>query len=102
MALTTGSVGGAPLLPSLPSALPSAGGAGQGIFSRILEQTLNQAAQQNVDSNQAVLDLAAGRTDNLQDVVMQVAKSDLTFRLLLEIRNRLSDAYQEIAKMQMG
>ena len=32
---------------------------------------------------------------------LQVAQADLSFRLILEIRNRLSEAYQDIMKMQV-
>ena len=34
-------------------------------------------------------------------VMLSVAKADLLFRLVLEIRNRLTDAYQEIERMQV-
>ena len=60
---------------------------------------LGQAAAQQQTADQAVLDVASGRTDNLHQVVLEVAKADIAFRLMLEIRNRLSDAYQEVMKM---
>src|SRR5438105_1573150 len=95
-------------LPSIasPSQAPGAMSAGQsapsgGMFGRVLGQFLGQAGQQHVHAEQAVADLAMGRTDNLHNVVLEVSKADLTFRLFLEIRNRLSDAYQEVMKMQV-
>jgi flagellar hook-basal body complex protein FliE len=72
-----------------------------GLFSRVLGQFLGQLGQQQVQSKQAVQDLALGRTDNLHSVVLEVAKADVGFRMFLETRNRLSDAYQEIMKMQV-
>ena len=44
---------------------------------------------------------ALGRTDALHEVMLQVAQADLSFRFILEIRNRLTEAYQEIMKMQI-
>lgn len=70
-------------------------------FARALEGVLGQAAEQNVRSQQAVLDLALGKTTDMHHVVLEVARADLAFRLLLEVRNRLSDAYQEVMKMQL-
>jgi flagellar hook-basal body complex protein FliE len=32
---------------------------------------------------------------------LAVAQADLSFRLILELRNRLSEAYQEIMRMQV-
>jgi flagellar hook-basal body complex protein FliE len=95
-------------LPSI-AGVPQAGGVlsvGQpassgGTFARVLGQFLGQVGQQNAHAEQAVSDLALGQTDNLHNVVLEVSKADLAFRLFLEIRNRLSDAYQEVMKMQV-
>jgi flagellar hook-basal body complex protein FliE len=48
-----------------------------------------------------VRDMALGQTDNLHGIMLQMAQADLTFHLILEIRNRLTEAYQEIMKMAM-
>ena len=42
-----------------------------------------------------------GETDNLHSVMLQMAQADLAFRLVLEVRNRLTEAYQEVMKMQV-
>ena len=76
-------------------------GAAGGLFSRVLGDFLGHLGQQQVQSQQAIQDLAVGRTDNLHTVVLEVSKADMAFRMFLEIRNRLSDAYQEVMKMQV-
>jgi flagellar hook-basal body complex protein FliE len=88
-------------------ALPESGSAaaprtaGTGGFLKIVEGLLSQANGQQVTADQAVRDLALGQTDNLHQVLLEVAKSDISFRLILEIRNRLSDAFQEIMRMSI-
>lgn len=37
----------------------------------------------------------------LHDVMAQMAKADVAFRFLLEVRNKLTDAYHEIARLQV-
>jgi len=87
--------------PALPeSSSLSASGSGAG-FPRLLQQVLDNAAQSHGGAEAAVRDLALGRTDNLHNVMLQMAQADLSFRLVLEIRNRLTEAYQEIMKMQV-
>jgi flagellar hook-basal body complex protein FliE len=89
-----------PTMPTMPT-MPGAGDSTGGLFSHVLGNMLGQAASQQQVADQAVLDVAVGKTDNLHNVVLEVAKADLAFRLMLEIRNRLSDAYQEVMKMQV-
>jgi flagellar hook-basal body complex protein FliE len=87
------------LLP--PTALtPSSGtsGAAQG---NLFDQLLGSAANSHARAEQAVHNMAAGETDNLHGVMLHMANADLSFRLILEIRNRLTSAYQEIMKMQV-
>ena len=79
----------------------SAPGSGIGGFARVMAQMLNDAGAHQAHAEQAVSNLAAGRADNVHNVMLSMAKADLSFHLVLEIRNRLSDAYQEIMRMQV-
>jgi flagellar hook-basal body complex protein FliE len=89
---------GSPLMPT-PLVPTTPGDTTGGLFAQVLQSALGQAAGQQQTADQAVLDLAMGKTDSLHNVVLEVAKADIAFRLMLEIRNRLSDAYQEVMKM---
>ena len=76
-------------------------GAAGASFPKVLTQLLDAAAQTHQSADAAVRDMALGKTDNLHEVMLQMAQADLSFHLILEIRNRLTDAYQEIMKMQI-
>ena len=57
----------------------------------------------NADLNSAdatIADFESGKTNDLNSVVMATAKADLSFRFLLEMRNRLTESYQELSRMQ--
>jgi flagellar hook-basal body complex protein FliE len=82
------------------AAAPSSVGSSGAPFGNLLERVLDGAVQSGTQADSAVRDLAVGRTDSFHEVMLQVAQADLSFRLVLEIRNRLTEAYQEIAKMQ--
>jgi len=85
------------------SAAPSPAPAGSGAsgFARLLTQVVGDAGTQQAQAEQGVNNVAAGRADNTHNVMLSMAKADLSFHLVLEIRNRLSDAYQEIMRMQV-
>jgi flagellar hook-basal body complex protein FliE len=70
-------------------------------FPNLLNQLLHNVGDSHESADAAVRDLALGQTDNLHGVMLQMAQADLTFHLVLEIRNRLTEAYQEIMKMQV-
>lgn len=89
-------------IPALPgSAARTTAASPTASFARILGQYLGNVGQQQLQAQQAVQDFALGRTDALHQAVLQVNRADLAFRTFLEIRNRLSDAYQEIMRMSV-
>lgn len=91
-------------VPSLGSATSSNAAAGSkpsDQFSNLIEKTIGNANQQMQAANQSVQDLADGKSDDMQGVVVSMAKADLSFRFILEIRNKLMEAYQEIMRMQV-
>lgn len=67
--------------------------------------TLNEAIM-NVNSlhkkaDKSVQDLATGRTDNIAEVMIASEKADIALRLMMQVRNKIIDAYQEVMKMQV-
>jgi flagellar hook-basal body complex protein FliE len=54
-----------------------------------------------VTSNDAVHALALGQVDNLHQVMMAGEQTRLAFDLLLQVRSKLLDAYQELLRMQV-
>jgi flagellar hook-basal body complex protein FliE len=58
----------------------------------------------NADLNaadQATAALAAGRETSTHDVMIALSKARLDMQLVVQVRNRLMSAYQEIARMQV-
>lgn len=91
--------GGGKAQEAAPSSVPAAPG-GEG-FGRVVDRLLGSASAEQAHAEQAVRDFAMGRTDNLHGVMLAMAKADLSFRLILQVRNRLSDAYQQVMSMQV-
>jgi flagellar hook-basal body complex protein FliE len=48
-----------------------------------------------------VQQMAAGAATEAHDVMIAAEEAQLAFELLLEVRNRLLESYQEIMKMQI-
>lgn len=80
-----------------PSATPVAGDFGD-ILGQALERTdaLQQEADQLVDR------VGAGdESVDVHDVMLAMSEAELSFKLMLEVRNRAVEAYQEISRIQV-
>lgn len=84
-----------------PRISETGGGAPTGGFGAVLGLLLNQDAQVNAAANAAVNDLVTGQVQDLHTVASAVAQADLSFRLILEMRNRATEAFQEVTRMQI-
>ncbi len=89
-----------PLMPPVEATAGSAATQGAS-FGGIMERLLDSAATSNQTAEASLRGLASGEGTNLHSVLLNMAQADLSFRLVLEIRNRLTQAYQEIMKMQV-
>lgn len=93
---SVGPVGGSPLRP--------ASGAAKGEvpdFRQILMKNIETVNQLQQDAEKAIEDLAAGRRDDVASVMTAKAKSDMAFKMLLQVRNKLMDAYEEVKQIRV-
>ena len=82
---------------------PSEGSPGDGIapFKDLLESSLRRVNEMQEAASQAKIDIATGGSENMSEALASIKKADLAFQQLMEIRNKLVDAYQEIMRMQI-
>ena len=71
-----------------------------GGFADALKDFVNQVDQNQHGASSAVQDLVAGKGDILP-VVAEVARADLSFKLLVGVRNKVIDAYKQTMSMQV-
>jgi flagellar hook-basal body complex protein FliE len=83
--------------------IPAAGGsvgkaAGSG-FDDLLNDALGKISQVQKDTETAVRELTSG--GDVTSAVIAMEKADMTFQTMVEVRNRLIDAYQEVMRMSI-
>jgi flagellar hook-basal body complex protein FliE len=88
-----------PMPPSIGAAgaAPPAGGS----FKDLLVNSLQQVNSMQMEANQAVETMAGGGDVNPAEVLTAVQKADLAFRMTMQIRNKLVQAYQEIQNIRI-
>ena len=80
------------------SAVRGAHAAGQ--FSTILDQ-LSVLNEKIAGSGQAAQQLALGQAPSLHEAMINLESTRLQLELVLQVRNKILDAYQEIMRMQV-
>ena len=93
---------GGPLRPQMPI-----GGAGVPTdpnapgFKDYLLKNLEQVNSLQRDATEAIEDIATGKRDDLENVLLAKEKADNAFRMLLQVRNKVMDAYEELKQIRV-
>ncbi|MDR8394258.1 flagellar hook-basal body complex protein FliE [Aliifodinibius sp. S!AR15-10] len=70
-------------------------------FADMLSEAVNSVDQTMKESNQKVENFVAGKTENVHDVMISMQRAQLSFQLMVEMRNKAIETYQEVSRMQI-
>ena len=80
---------------------PAPSSAGGSEFHSVLESAIGTVENARNNANQSVQNFLSGDGDDLHSTVLAVQRADLEFDMLMQVRNKVVSAYQEIMRMQM-
>ncbi len=78
---------------------PSSGEAAPG-FTGVLKQAINQVSGLQSDAAAQVGNVLSGGSADLGQTTVAVEKADVAFQLMLQVRNKVVAAYQDLEKAQ--
>ena len=70
-----------------------------GSFGQLVSDGLSQVNNQLIGSQVDLQKLAMGDAQNLHQIMINLEESRVSFQLMMQVRNRLLEAYQDIMKM---
>ena len=70
-------------------------------FNAHLNDAIGDVNELQQKAAQAIEQLVGEGKGDLQDTMIALEKADVSFRLMMQIRNKVLDAYQEIMRMQV-
>jgi flagellar hook-basal body complex protein FliE len=96
------SLGGIPssYLPDTSSSFGSGADAGGMNFGDVLKGAVHSVDQVNDNAASQVSNLLQGGNSDVNSVMIAVEKADVSFQLMMQVRNKIVSAYQDIEKMQ--
>ena len=70
-------------------------------FKQMLAEQIDQVNQLQSDATTAIEELASGRRDDVAGVMLATQKADIAFKMLLQVRNKVMDAYEDVKQMRV-
>ena len=89
-----------PAMPSLPAANPQGMSPGGPAFADLLGQAIGRGAAMQSEADLTVMHALAGGDITQVEVLSAVKKADLALRMMLQVRNKLLDAYNEVQQIR--
>ncbi len=69
-------------------------------FKDVLKGLVSQVDTLQKSANASIEGLVTGETTDIHDVTIKLEEAGVAFDLMMEVRNKLVDAYQQIIKIQ--
>ena len=88
-----------PIAPAPPA--PETGRFDGKDFKSVLLQSLNEVNRLQTEADEGVQRLLTGQSTNVAEVMAAVNKAGVAFDLLMEVRNKMVEAYQEIQQIRL-
>lgn len=77
---------------------PSGGSPG---FAQALREQLARVSRMQHEADEGVQRLLTGQSQSITEVFVAARKAEVAFSLLLEIRNKLTEAWQELQNLRV-
>jgi flagellar hook-basal body complex protein FliE len=74
---------------------------GQSSFKDMLLDSIHEVNRMQLDADKAVESLSTGGDAEPAEVLTAVQKADLAFRMMMQVRNKLIDAYHEVRDIRI-
>ena len=86
---------------SIPNGTPGAAKTAPGGFGTILEGMIKDVHKLETQANQAIAKVQTEDSGSIHEVMIAMEKADISFRTMMQVRNKLLEAYQEVMRLQV-
>jgi len=70
-------------------------------FKETIGNYVNEVNDLQVKAGESIENFATGKVENVHEVMIAMSKAEVSFKFMMETRNKLVDAYKEIMRMQV-
>ena len=70
-------------------------------FKDVLMENIKQVNDLQQDATSAIEDLQTGKRNDVEGVMLATQKADMAFKMLVQLRNKVQGAYEEIKQLRV-
>jgi len=70
-------------------------------FGTVLKGMISDINSLQTEADQAIAKVQLGNTGSIHEAMIALEKADISFRAMMQVRNKILEAYQEIMRMQV-
>jgi flagellar hook-basal body complex protein FliE len=70
-------------------------------FSKVLTESIEKVNDLQKQADRAIDELAVGDSKDIVQTMIKMEKADVSFRLMMQVRNKILQAYEEVMRTQV-
>ena len=70
-------------------------------FTEMIQKTIETVDQTSKEADTIISEMATGKNIDIHNAMIAVEKADISFQFIMQLRNKMLAAYQEINRMQV-
>jgi flagellar hook-basal body complex protein FliE len=70
-------------------------------FSQVMRDAVKEINQLQTNADEAIAKVQLDNTANIHEAMVALEQAGISFRALMQVRNKIVDAYQEVMRMQV-
>ena len=70
-------------------------------FGDVLQESVDKVNLYQTQADTSIKELVAGRNKNIHETMLSIERADSSLKLMMQVRNKILDAYKEIMRMQV-
>jgi len=90
-----------PVMPDAQGPASVAGQGGGGGFMASLKDAMAKANEIQIEASKEVDKLMTGENQNVHQTMIALQKADVSFQMMMQVRNKIVQAYEEIQRIQV-
>jgi flagellar hook-basal body complex protein FliE len=70
-------------------------------FASMLKDAIKDVNGAQIEADGAVQKVLSGQTNDIESTMIALQKADVSLKMMLEVRNKIMEAYQEVMRTQI-